>query len=184
MCGESWLAIKESLIHHPSSQGWASGVHFCFLFYFILCFLVLSGCMSMDRLDCRTVWSSGWPNWALPGSSSPWSWGTWIRRVWHSRPAVKVCCCSLSLVMVKLECCMLFVLLMPIAQQPQPDSEVQQCSEAQQCSEVQQCSDGVCSKMISGIKIEAPLTDSRSDDTRAAKVWTWNRLLSMHSVST
>ena len=49
MCGESWLAIKESLIHHPSSQGWASGVHFYFLFYFILCFLVLSGCMSMDR---------------------------------------------------------------------------------------------------------------------------------------
>ena len=24
MCGESWLAIKDSLIHHPSSQGWAS----------------------------------------------------------------------------------------------------------------------------------------------------------------
>ena len=23
MCGESWLAIKDSLTHHPSSQGWA-----------------------------------------------------------------------------------------------------------------------------------------------------------------
>ena len=24
MCGESWLAIKDSLTHRPSSQGWAS----------------------------------------------------------------------------------------------------------------------------------------------------------------
>ena len=24
MCGESWLAVKDSLTHHPSSQGWAS----------------------------------------------------------------------------------------------------------------------------------------------------------------
>ena len=23
MCGESWLAIKDSLTHRPSSQGWA-----------------------------------------------------------------------------------------------------------------------------------------------------------------
>ena len=22
VCGESWIAIKDSLIHHPSSQGW------------------------------------------------------------------------------------------------------------------------------------------------------------------
>ena len=26
VCGESWLAIKDSLTHHPSSQGWAPGV--------------------------------------------------------------------------------------------------------------------------------------------------------------
>ena len=26
MCGESWHAIKDSLTHHPSSQGWAPGV--------------------------------------------------------------------------------------------------------------------------------------------------------------
>ena len=24
VCGESWLAIKDSLTHRPSSQGWAS----------------------------------------------------------------------------------------------------------------------------------------------------------------
>ena len=26
VCGESWHAIKDSLTHHPSSQGWAPGV--------------------------------------------------------------------------------------------------------------------------------------------------------------
>ena len=26
MCGESWHAIKGSLTHRPSSQGWAPGV--------------------------------------------------------------------------------------------------------------------------------------------------------------
>ena len=26
MCGESWLAIKDSLTHRPSSQGWAPSV--------------------------------------------------------------------------------------------------------------------------------------------------------------
>ena len=26
MCGESWHAMKDSLTHHPSSQGWAPGV--------------------------------------------------------------------------------------------------------------------------------------------------------------
>ena len=30
MCGESWLAIKDSLTHHPSSQGWASSVRLCY----------------------------------------------------------------------------------------------------------------------------------------------------------
>ena len=26
VCGKSWHAIKDSLTHHPSSQGWAPGV--------------------------------------------------------------------------------------------------------------------------------------------------------------
>ena len=26
MCGESWHAMKDSLTHRPSSQGWAPGV--------------------------------------------------------------------------------------------------------------------------------------------------------------
>ena len=46
MCGESWLAIKDSLTHRPSSQGWASSVRFyvvllcacpCLLFCKIVC---------------------------------------------------------------------------------------------------------------------------------------------------
>ena len=24
MCGESWVAVKDSLTHHPTSQAWAS----------------------------------------------------------------------------------------------------------------------------------------------------------------
>ena len=31
MCGESWLAIKYSLPHRPSSQGWAPGVLLSFV---------------------------------------------------------------------------------------------------------------------------------------------------------
>ena len=38
MCGESWLAIKDSLTHHPSSQGWAS---MCPLYSNFLCLLQL-----------------------------------------------------------------------------------------------------------------------------------------------
>ena len=30
VCGESWLAIKDSLTHRPSSQGWASSVRLCY----------------------------------------------------------------------------------------------------------------------------------------------------------
>ena len=39
MCGESWHAMKDSLTHHLSSQGWAPGVQtffvqvFCCLLY-------------------------------------------------------------------------------------------------------------------------------------------------------
>ena len=39
MCGESWLAIKDSLTHHPSSQGWASWCLLGLFFYAIFNFL-------------------------------------------------------------------------------------------------------------------------------------------------
>ena len=57
MCGESWHAMKNSLTHLPSSQGWAHGVQtflvqvFCCLLYvlgwrdgcyLLLCFLFYS----------------------------------------------------------------------------------------------------------------------------------------------
>ena len=39
---ESWLTIKDSLTHHPSSQGWASSdLHVC-------CFIVLVIIMLLD----------------------------------------------------------------------------------------------------------------------------------------
>ena len=34
MCGESWLAVKDSLTHRPISQGWASK---CPIIYFFPC---------------------------------------------------------------------------------------------------------------------------------------------------
>ena len=37
MCGESWHAMKDSLTHRPSSQGWAPGV----LPFFYKCFVCL-----------------------------------------------------------------------------------------------------------------------------------------------
>ena len=41
MCGESWHAMKDSLTHHPSSQGWAPGVQTFFVQVFccLLCVL-------------------------------------------------------------------------------------------------------------------------------------------------
>ena len=39
MCGESWLAIKDSLTHRPSSQGWASWCLLGLFFYAIFNFL-------------------------------------------------------------------------------------------------------------------------------------------------
>ena len=69
----------------------------------------------------------------------------------------------LSLVMVKLECCVLFV-LPSTAQQPQPDSEPQQFSKPQKCS-----SDGDSSEesiVVSGLQREkAPTDSSVSNDT-------------------
>ena len=41
MCGESWLAVKDSLTHRPSSQGWASVVSLPHghLYSFCVCFI-------------------------------------------------------------------------------------------------------------------------------------------------
>ena len=46
VCGESWHAIKDSLTHHPSSQGWAPGV---LPFYVQVC------CLSRV-----CTWMEGW----------------------------------------------------------------------------------------------------------------------------
>ena len=46
MCGESWHAMKDSLTHHPSSQGWAPGV----LFFFVQVFCLSPVC----------TWMEGW----------------------------------------------------------------------------------------------------------------------------
>ena len=47
MCGESWLAIKDSLTHRPNSQGWASwcllGLFFHAIFNF-LCVMYIYMC--------------------------------------------------------------------------------------------------------------------------------------------
>ena len=45
MCGESWHAMKDSLTHRPSSQGWAPGVlPFCTSVLFVSC-MYLDGVM-------------------------------------------------------------------------------------------------------------------------------------------
>ena len=46
MCGESWHAMKDSLTHRPSSQGWAPG---------FLPFLVQVFCLSPV-----CTWMEGW----------------------------------------------------------------------------------------------------------------------------
>ena len=44
MCGESWHAMKDSLTHHPSSQGWAPGVlPFCTSVLFVSCMYLDGG---------------------------------------------------------------------------------------------------------------------------------------------
>ena len=42
MCGESWHAMKDSLTHCPSSQGWAPGV-LPFLYKCFVCLLYVLG---------------------------------------------------------------------------------------------------------------------------------------------
>ena len=46
MCGESWHAMKDSLTHRPSSQGWAPGV----LPFLYKCFVLSPVC----------TWMEGW----------------------------------------------------------------------------------------------------------------------------
>ena len=46
MCGESWHAMKDSLTHRPSSQGWAPGV----LTFFVQVFCLSPVC----------TWMEGW----------------------------------------------------------------------------------------------------------------------------
>ena len=41
VCGESWLAVKDSLTHRPSSQGWASGVLLYMFVSSLFCAVVL-----------------------------------------------------------------------------------------------------------------------------------------------
>ena len=50
VCGESWHAIKGSLTHHPSSQGWAPGVlplcvcicmYVCVCVYLVVCLVFI-----------------------------------------------------------------------------------------------------------------------------------------------
>ena len=46
VCGESWLAIKDTLTHRPSSQGWApSHVISCYF----MCICVLCGCFGVCK---------------------------------------------------------------------------------------------------------------------------------------
>ena len=47
VCGESWLAIKDSLTHRPSSQGWASKCPLCIYLYI----LGTEGWVGMDCLS-------------------------------------------------------------------------------------------------------------------------------------
>ena len=44
MCGESWHAMKDSLTHRPSSQGWAPGV----LPFFFCTSVLFVSCMYLD----------------------------------------------------------------------------------------------------------------------------------------
>ena len=44
MCGESWHAMKDSLTHRPSSQGWAPGV----LPFFVQVFCLSPVCTWME----------------------------------------------------------------------------------------------------------------------------------------
>ena len=57
MCGESWHAIKGSLTHCPSSQGWAPGVlPLCACMCMCVCLVVcLVFCIWVDGL-CVVVW--------------------------------------------------------------------------------------------------------------------------------
>ena len=66
MCGESWLATKDRKPTIPSSQGWASSVHFNFLvtlflygliicYYFNVC-LCVHACGFLSRRGCLYIY--------------------------------------------------------------------------------------------------------------------------------
>ena len=68
MCGESWHAIKGSLTHRPSSQGWAPGVLplcvcMCMYVYVCVCVCVFGGLSSfyiwMEGLCVVGWWGGG-----------------------------------------------------------------------------------------------------------------------------
>ena len=69
MCGESWLAIKDSLTHRPSSQGWAPGALLpcCVVFLCVvwcvcvfLCLSVLFWCVMEEVGIPFLIALSGW----------------------------------------------------------------------------------------------------------------------------
>ena len=50
VCGESWLAVKDSLTHHPSSQGWAPRVLLlcCCVLCCVVCYCVVCCIVEME----------------------------------------------------------------------------------------------------------------------------------------
>ena len=61
VCGESWLAVKDSLTHRPSSQGWAPRVllPFCGVLS-VLCSCVLFLCVSEVEVVIPFLYISLW----------------------------------------------------------------------------------------------------------------------------
>ena len=57
MCGESWLAIKDSLTHRPSSQGWAPDAQF----HLSLCLVWCPGCDYLSFFPLCTFLASVLP---------------------------------------------------------------------------------------------------------------------------
>ena len=49
VCGESWLAIKDSLTQRPSSQGWAPGVLLLCCSVWVMCFVSVSFVLGKEK---------------------------------------------------------------------------------------------------------------------------------------
>ena len=62
VCGESWHAIKGSLTHRPSSQGWAPGVlPLCVCMCMSVCVCVcLVVCLVYGGFVCGGLVGGGW----------------------------------------------------------------------------------------------------------------------------